>query len=85
MAMTRCGSGWMWKWWLVLIVGEERERVRKKERDGEEEREIENEMNKNWIVFGWDVKNKNWDVGWVVKWYCKIDKVVFKMVNWDIF
>lgn len=26
---------------------------------------------------GYNVKNKRWDVGWVVKWFAKIDKVDF--------
>ena len=31
------------------------------------------------ILFYWVIcKNKNYDVGWVVKWVGKIDKVVFK-------
>ena len=30
------------------------------------------------ILFYWIVcKNKNWDVGWILKWIGKIDKIVF--------
>ena len=30
------------------------------------------------ILFYWVLyKNKNWDIGWVVKWIGKIDKIVF--------
>ena len=28
-----------------------------------------------------DCKNKNWDVGWVVKWVGKINKMVFEDVK----
>ena len=45
------------------------------------EREREREMNKKWIVFRCDVKNRTFYVGWIVKWVVKIDKVVFWVVK----
>ena len=34
------------------------------------------------ILFYWVIcKNKNYDVGWVVKWVGKIDKVVFEDIK----
>lgn len=34
---------------------------------------------------GCDVKNKRWDVRWIVKWYAKMDKIVFPSVKWGFF
>ena len=34
-----------------------------------------------WIV----CKNKNWDVGWVVKWVSKIDKIAFEDAKYFFF
>ena len=34
---------------------------------------------------GCDVKNKRWDVRWVVKWYAKMDKIVFPSVKLGFF
>ena len=34
---------------------------------------------------GCDMKNKKLDVGWVVKWCVKINKVVFECVKWVFF
>ena len=55
--------------YLVCFKGRDRKRVEEKERIGEEERE--------WI----GLKNKNWDIKWVVKWNIKIDKIVFECVK----
>ena len=32
-----------------------------------------------------DVKNKKLDVGWVVKWRVKVDKVAFECAKWVFF
>ena len=38
------------------------------------------------LLFYWIVcKNKNWNVGWVVKWVGKINKIVFKDAKWVLF
>ena len=34
---------------------------------------------------GCDMKNKKLDVGWIVKWCVKINKVVFECVKWVFF
>ena len=42
----------------------------------------ENELIGQFILFYWVVcKNKNWDVGCIVGWVGKIDKVMFEDVN----
>ena len=58
-----CGDG---EWWVVRVATSKRER----------EREREREINK-WIVSSCVVKNRTFDVGWIVKQIVKIDKVVF--------
>ena len=34
---------------------------------------------------GYDVKNRNGDVGWIIKWNCKIEKVAFLVVKYVFF
>ena len=60
---------WMLLYCLVYFSGKNRNEVEERERVGEDEREMINK----WIV----LKNKKWNVWWVVKWYSKIDKVIF--------
>ena len=72
------GGCWLWvygddEWWVVCVCV----CVCVRER----EREREREMNKKWIVFRCDVKNRTFYVGWIVKWVVKIDKVVFWVVK----
>ena len=50
------------EWWVVRVAASERER--------------EKEINK-WIGFSCVVKNRTFDVEWIVKRIVKIDKVVF--------
>ena len=54
---------------LVCFRGRDKNGVEERERVGGDEREMINK----WIV----LKNKKWNVWWVVKWYGKIDKVIF--------
>ena len=59
-----CGDG---EWWVMGVAASNEEREREREsmcnRKGEGEKWI-----KKWIVFRYDVKNRIFDVGWIIKW-----------------
>ena len=79
------GGGWCdwiaWQWYIIFglsfgcccvvwfVSKEEIKTVEERESVGEDEREMINK----WIV----LKNKKWNVWCVIKWYIKIDKIIF--------